>query len=91
MGCHLNQKHAMYSYHLLEMLNFLYKQYSKTIPFIGKLVVGSDAPYKYLVDSIEKFYNQKELALLIKKNGFSNVEFRNVSNGISAIHSGWKI
>ena len=74
-----------------EMLNFLYKQYSKTIPFIGKLVVGSDAPYKYLVDSIEKFYNQKELALLIKKNGFSNVEFRNVSNGISAIHSGWKI
>ena len=74
-----------------EMLNFLYKQYSKTIPFIGKLVVGSDAPYKYLVDSIDKFYNQKELALLIKKNGFSNVEFRNVSNGISAIHSGWKI
>ena len=74
-----------------EMLNFLYKQYSKTIPFIGKLVVGSDVPYKYLVDSIDKFYNQKELALLIKKNGFSNVEFRNVSNGISAIHSGWKI
>jgi len=74
-----------------EMLNFLYKQYSKTIPYIGKLVVGSDEPYKYLVESIDKFYNQKELALLIKKNGFSNVEFRNVSNGISAIHSGWKI
>ncbi len=74
-----------------EMLNFLYKQYSKTIPYIGKLVVGSDEPYKYLVESIDKFYNQKELALLMKKNGFSNVEFRNVSNGISAIHSGWKI
>ena len=74
-----------------EILNFLYKQYSKTIPYIGKLVVGSDKPYKYLIDSINKFYNQKELSKLIKNNGFSNVEFRNVSNGISAIHSGWKI
>ena len=74
-----------------EILNFLYKQYSKTIPYIGKFVVGSDKPYKYLIDSIDKFYNQKELSKLIKNNGFSNVEFRNVSNGISAIHSGWKI
>ena len=74
-----------------EILNFLYKQYSKTIPFIGKFIVGSDKPYKYLIDSIDKFYNQKELSKLIKNNGFSNVEFRNVSGGISAIHSGWKI
>ena len=74
-----------------DLLNYLYKQYSKTIPFIGKLIVGSDKPYKYLIESIEKFYNQKELAKLIVDNGFSNVEYRNVSNGISAIHSGWKI
>ena len=74
-----------------EILNFLYKQYSKTIPYIGKFIVGSDKPYKYLIDSIDKFYNQKELLKLIKNNGFSNVEFRNVSSGISAIHSGWKI
>ena len=74
-----------------EILSFLYKQYSKTIPYIGKFIVGSDKPYKYLIDSIDKFYNQKELSKLIKNNGFSNVEFRNVSNGISAIHSGWKI
>ena len=68
-----------------------YKEYSKTIPLIGKLIVGSDKPYKYLVESIEKFYNQEQLVKLILDNGFSNVEFRNVSNGISAIHSGWKI
>ena len=74
-----------------EMLNYFYKQYSKTIPLVGKLVVGSDEPYKYLVKSIEKFYNQKTLAKLIKKNGFSNVEFRNLSSGIAAIHSGWKV
>ncbi len=74
-----------------EMIKFIYKQYSKAIPLIGKLVVGADKPYKYLVDSIEKFYNQKQLAELMLINGFSNVEYRNVSNGISAIHSGWKI
>ena len=74
-----------------ELFNYLYKQYSKTIPLIGKLVAGSDKPYKYLIESIEKFYNQEQLAELILDNGFSNIEFRNLSHGISAIHSGWKI
>ena len=74
-----------------ELLNYLYKRYSKTIPFIGKLIVGSDKPYKYLIESIENFYNQEQLAELILDNGFSNVEYRNVSYGISSIHSGWKI
>ena len=74
-----------------EILNFVYKQYSKAIPYVGKFIVGSDKPYKYLVDSINEFYNQEELAKLMAKNGFSNIEFRNVSNGISAIHSGWKV
>ena len=74
-----------------EILNFLYKKYSKTIPFIGKFIVGSDHPYNYLIDSIENFYNQKQLSNLMKKSGFSNIEYRNVTNGISAIHSGWKI
>ena len=74
-----------------EILSYIYKQYSKTIPLIGKLIVGSDKPYKYLVESIERFYDQKQLLKMMHKNGFSNIEFRNVSNGISAIHSGWKI
>jgi len=74
-----------------ELINFLYQQYSKTIPLIGKLVVGSEKPYEYLVDSIKKFYNQEQLVELMKCNGFTNIEFRNVSSGVSAIHSGWKI
>ena len=74
-----------------EILNFFYKNYSKTIPIIGKYVVGSSEPYNYLVKSIEEFYNQKQLLELLIKNGFSNVEYRNLSNGVSAIHSGWKI
>ena len=49
-----------------ELLNYLYKQYSKTIPLIGKLIVGSDKPYKYLIESIENFYSQEELANLMK-------------------------
>jgi len=74
-----------------EILESLYKKYSKIIPLMGKYIVGSSMPYEYLIKSIEKFYNQNELSKLIKNNGFSKVEFRNLSNGISAIHSGWKI
>jgi len=74
-----------------EIINFLYQNYSKLIPFFGKIVVGNSDPYKYLTTSIDKFYDQYELSELMKKNKFSNVQFRNLSNGISAIHSGWKI
>ena len=74
-----------------ELLEFLYKKYSKTIPLIGKYVVGTSQPYEYLVGSIDKFYNQNQLIKLMTKNGFSNTEYRNLSSGISAIHSGWKI
>ena len=74
-----------------ELLSFLYKNYSKAIPTIGKYIVGSSKPYKYLINSIDAFYNQEQLLELITNNGFTNVEFRNLSNGISAIHSGWKI
>ena len=74
-----------------ELLNFLYKNYSKALPALGKYIVGSSKPYEYLVNSIDSFYNQEQLLELITKNGFANAEYRNLSNGISAIHSGWKI
>ncbi len=74
-----------------ELISLLYKKYSNLIPVIGKYIVGTSQPYSYLINSIDQFYNQDQLADLIKKNGFSNVEYRNLSNGISAIHSGWKI
>ena len=74
-----------------EILDLLYQNYSKLIPLFGKIIVGSSSPYNYLINSIDKFYNQHELVSLMEKNKFSNVQFRNLSNGISAIHSGWKI
>ena len=74
-----------------EIFDILYQNYSKIIPVIGKYVVGSSKPYDYLIKSIKDFYSQDELLSIIRENGFSNVEYRNLSNGISAIHSGWKI
>ena len=72
-------------------LNFLYKNYSKILPFLGQIIVGDEKPYKYLVESIEKFSNQEELLELMKKNKFQNCSYRNLSGGIVAIHSGWKV
>ena len=72
-------------------LNFLYKNYSKIIPSIGKLIVGDKKPYEYLIQSIENFVNQDELIDLMKKNGFKKCTYRNLSGGIVSIHSGWKI
>ena len=72
-------------------LNFLYRNYSKILPFLGQIIVGDEKPYKYLVESIEKFSNQEELLELMKKNKFQNCSYRNLSGGIVAIHSGWKV
>ena len=74
-----------------ENIEFIYKQYSKIIPLIGKYIVGQKKPYEYLIESIEKFINQEELLELMKKNGFEKCNYRNLSNGIVSIHSGWKI
>tara|TARA_B100000579_G_C22662766_1_gene771751 strand:- start:215 stop:919 length:705 start_codon:yes stop_codon:yes gene_type:complete len=72
-------------------LNIVYKNYSKLIPLIGKVIVGDQDPYKYLVKSIEKFINQEELIEIMKKNKFEKCSYRNFSGGIVAIHSAWKI
>jgi len=72
-------------------LDFIYKNYSKLIPMIGKIVVGDSQPYDYLIKSIENFVDQEKLLELIKKNGFEKCSYRNLSGGIVSIHSGWKI
>ena len=74
-----------------ETINKLYKIFSKTIPTVGKFIVGKSEPYEYLINSIEKFYSQEIFFEKIKENNFSNVSFRNLSGGIVSIHSAWKI
>ena len=72
-------------------LEFFYKNYSKLIPSIGKLIIGKKEPYEYLIKSIQNFINQEELLDLIKKYNFHKCSYQNLSGGIVAIHSGWKI
>ena len=74
-----------------DILNRFYKTYSKSIPLIGKFILGKSEPYEYLINSIEEFYSQEEFFQLIKKQNFTNVSCRNLSGGIVAIHSAWKV
>ena len=55
------------------------------------MIVGEKKPYQYLIKSIENFMNQEELIELMYKNNFTKCSYRNLSGGIVAIHSGWKI
>ena len=73
------------------ILNKFYKTYSKSIPQIGKFIVGKSEPYEYLINSIEKFHSQEELFGQINKENFTNVSYKNLTGGIVAIHSAWKI
>ena len=74
-----------------EILNKFYKTYSKSIPQIGKFIVGKSEPYEYLINSIEEFHSQEEFFEQIKKQNFINVTYRNLSGGIVTIHSAWKV
>ena len=72
-------------------LEFVYKNYSKLLPLVGKLVVGKKEPYEYLIKSIENLVNQEELLESMVKQNFKKCTYRNLSGGIVSIHSGWKI
>ena len=72
-------------------LEFLYKKYSQVIPKIGKYIVGDEKPYNYLIQTIDNFLNQDELLDILKKYKFEDCQYLNITGGIVAIHSGWKI
>ena len=72
-------------------LEFIYNQYSKIIPKIGKYVVGTEKPYEYLIKTIKDFINQEELLEVMKSKKFVNCNYINLNGGVVAIHSGWKV
>jgi len=74
-----------------DFINKFYQIYSKAIPKIGRLVVGKEKPYEYLINSIAKFYNQEDFCKKIVEQNFTNVTYKNLSGGIVAIHSAWKV
>jgi len=74
------------------VLREVYRQYSfNVIPLIGQLVANDKDSYQYLVESIEKFHTQEEFKELMLEAGFKQVSYENLTNGIVAIHSGYKL
>jgi len=75
-----------------ELLQKIYNKYSfNVIPELGRLIAGDRESYQYLVESIRRFPKQDDFAELLRFEGFENVKYRNMSFGIAAIHSGWKV
>jgi demethylmenaquinone methyltransferase/2-methoxy-6-polyprenyl-1,4-benzoquinol methylase len=73
-------------------LDALYDLYSfSVLPRLGEVVAGDGAAYRYLAESIRRFPGQRSFATAIQNAGFGQVKFRNLSGGIAAIHSGWKL
>jgi len=64
--------------------------FSHILPRIGGAVSGSRGAYEYLPDSVSRFPDQKNLVSLMRKIGFSDVEYKNLTGGIAAIHFGVK-
>jgi len=74
------------------LLDRLYDFHSfEVIPRLGKLTAGAAEPYRYLVESIRRFPKQEAFAGLVRGAGFGRVSYRNLTGGIAAIHTGWKI
>ena len=74
------------------LLDTLYDAYSfNAIPALGGLVAGDAQAYRYLVESIRRFPGQERFAAMIREAGFERVRYRNLTGGIAAIHSGWRL
>jgi demethylmenaquinone methyltransferase/2-methoxy-6-polyprenyl-1,4-benzoquinol methylase len=73
-------------------MQWAYDRYSfNVIPRMGQVIAGDSASYQYLVESIRKFPDQERFATMIRQAGFAQVKYRNLTFGVAALHSGWKI
>ncbi|HET7557521.1 MAG TPA: class I SAM-dependent methyltransferase, partial [Rhodanobacteraceae bacterium] len=74
-----------------ELLQPLYDFHSfQVLPRIGKLIADDEASYRYLAESIRKHPDQEALRTMMEAAGFAQVQVRNLSAGIVAIHRGYK-
>ncbi|MBU2981219.1 bifunctional demethylmenaquinone methyltransferase/2-methoxy-6-polyprenyl-1,4-benzoquinol methylase UbiE [Lentibacter algarum] len=75
-----------------ELMQKVYDLYSfNIIPQMGRVIAGDADSYQYLVESIRNFPDQETFLGMLRKAGFENASYRNLSMGIAALHSGWKI
>ncbi len=73
-------------------LDTLYDAYSMNVlPRLGQMVAGDAEAYRYLAESIRRFPPQARFAKMIEKAGLSRVKVRNLTGGVAAMHSAWKI
>ncbi|MGC9369402.1 MAG: bifunctional demethylmenaquinone methyltransferase/2-methoxy-6-polyprenyl-1,4-benzoquinol methylase UbiE [Paracoccaceae bacterium] len=73
-------------------MQWAYDRYSfNVIPRMGQLIAHDRDSYQYLVESIRNFPDQETFARMIREAGFEQVKYRNLSMGIAALHSGWKL
>jgi len=73
-------------------LDVLYERYSfSVLPRLGELVAKDGEAYRYLAESIRKFPPQAAFAKMIERAGLSRVKVRNLTGGIAAMHSAWRI
>jgi demethylmenaquinone methyltransferase / 2-methoxy-6-polyprenyl-1,4-benzoquinol methylase len=74
------------------ILDRLYDFHSfEVIPRLGQAVAGDGDSYRYLVESIRRFPTQERFAQMVRDAGFERVSYRNLTGGVAAIHSGWKL
>ncbi len=81
-----------FSHVALPWLEKVYDTYSfKVLPEIGAKIAGDREAYQYLAESIRRFPPQDTFADMIRNAGFGQVSYDNLSGGIAAIHSAWRI
>ncbi|WP_417517114.1 bifunctional demethylmenaquinone methyltransferase/2-methoxy-6-polyprenyl-1,4-benzoquinol methylase UbiE [Minwuia sp.] len=75
-----------------EALKPAYDLYSfQVLPRVGKVVAGDEDSYRYLAESIRQFPDRETFAGMISDAGFRRVSHEALSQGIAAIHRGWRI
>ena len=74
------------------LLQPLYDMYSfNIVPLLGRIVTGDREAYGYLVESIRRFPRQSDLCEMIARAGLDQVRFRNLTGGVAALHSAWRL
>ena len=74
------------------MMQKAYDAYSfNVIPRMGQIIAGDRDSYQYLVESIRNFPDQETFLGMVRAAGFDNAKYRNLTLGVAALHSGWKL
>ncbi|MCH9644167.1 MAG: bifunctional demethylmenaquinone methyltransferase/2-methoxy-6-polyprenyl-1,4-benzoquinol methylase UbiE [Gammaproteobacteria bacterium] len=75
-----------------KLIESLYDRFSfKVLPWLGKKVANDTDSYRYLAESIRMHPDQNTLKSMLQQAGFESCEYNNLSGGIVAVHTGYKI